>query len=166
MFISARFAFVRRLLWTVMTVTGLGSQIALAADAPPTFRVGVVPQYEVSELHERWEPLLARLGERLGARFELVGSPSIPDFEQALAAGTYDFAYLNPYDAVVAHRVAGYEPLVRDRSSSLHGVLVVRRDSPYKSVADLNGKEVAFPAPNALGASLLMRAELEDLFDV
>ena len=31
---------------------------------------------------------------------------------------------------------------------------------------DLNGKTVAFPSPNALGASLLMRADLERLHKI
>lgn len=148
------------------TVLGLVTGIRCAGAAPQSFKVGVVPQYEVSELHEIWGALLTRLGQKLGADFQLVGSPSIPAFEQALASGTYDFAYLNPYDMVVAHRAAGYEPLLRDISNNLHGILVVAKDSPIKSVTELNGKPVAFPAPNALGASLLMRAELQDRFGV
>jgi phosphonate transport system substrate-binding protein len=38
---------------------------------------------------------------------------------------------------------------------------VVPKDSRIGKVADLNGKTVAFPSPNAFGASLLMRADLE-----
>jgi phosphonate transport system substrate-binding protein len=43
---------------------------------------------------------------------------------------------------------------------------VVRKDSPVKSPAELNGKTIAFPSPNALGASLLMRADLSNLFHI
>jgi phosphonate transport system substrate-binding protein len=38
--------------------------------------------------------------------------------------------------------------------------LVVRKDSGITSVAQLEGKKIAFPAPNAFGASLWMRAQL------
>ncbi|MCB1737280.1 MAG: phosphate/phosphite/phosphonate ABC transporter substrate-binding protein [Gammaproteobacteria bacterium] len=145
---------------------GLMPGIQGVSAAAPTFLVGVVPQYEVSELHQIWGALLNRLGERLGVNFKLIGSPSIPAFEQSLASGAFDFAYLNPYDMVVAHRLAGYEPLLRDISNNLHGVLVVRKESPIRSVAELDHEPVAFPAPNALGASLLMRAELQDRFGV
>jgi phosphonate transport system substrate-binding protein len=42
----------------------------------------------------------------------------------------------------------------------------VPKDSPIQDIRELDGKSVAFPAPNALGASLLMRAELETVHGV
>jgi phosphonate transport system substrate-binding protein len=51
-------------------------------------------------------------------------------------------------------------PLVRDGQVPLEGILVVRKDSAVRRVADLNGATVAFPAPNAFAASLLPRALL------
>lgn len=51
-------------------------------------------------------------------------------------------------------------PLLIDGRSKLTGLLVVRSDSPIRSIQDLNDKKVAFPAPNAFAASLLIRAEL------
>ncbi|MCK4707348.1 MAG: phosphate/phosphite/phosphonate ABC transporter substrate-binding protein, partial [Gammaproteobacteria bacterium] len=65
-----------------------------------------------------------------------------------------------------ANESQGYIPLVRDHSKKLQGVLVVRKDSDIKSVKDLNNKKLAFPSPNALGASLQMRAELHDKFQL
>lgn len=41
---------------------------------------------------------------------------------------------------------------------------MVRRESAIRSPAELSSKVVAFPSPNALGASLLMRADLARLF--
>ena len=38
--------------------------------------------------------------------------------------------------------------------------MVVRQDSPYKTLHDLDKKSLGFPAPNAFGASLYMRALL------
>ncbi len=58
-------------------------------------------------------------------------------------------------------RAQGYVPLVRN-SKSLSGILVVRKDSPIHSVAELEGKEIVFPAPNAFGASLWIRALLTE----
>jgi phosphonate transport system substrate-binding protein len=76
-------------------------------------------------------------------------------------AGAPDFAYMNPYHQVMARKAQGYIPLVRD-SKPLTGILVVRKDDPIKSVRELDGKEVAFPAPNAFGASLWIRALLAE----
>lgn len=126
-----------------------------------TFRVGVVPQFEPRKLAAIWTPILNELKARTGHEFHLVGSPSIADFETAFAAGEYDFAYMNPYHAIKAGDAQGYIPLVRDGGRQLNGILVVHKNSPLQEITALQGLQVAMPSPNALGASLLMRAELD-----
>ena len=61
----------------------------------------------------------------------------------------------------MAQRTLGDIRLVRDNKTRLKGVLVVAVDSPYRKPQDLQDQSIAFPAPNAFGASLLMRAALE-----
>jgi phosphonate transport system substrate-binding protein len=93
-------------------------------------------------------------------------SPSIPVFEQQFSDGEFDFAYMNPYHAVVANNKQGYIPIIRDIGRKLFGIIVVRKDSPLQSVKQLDGKKVAFPAPNALGAALIPRAEFVRKFKI
>lgn len=133
------------------------------AFAETTYKFGVVPQFEPRKLSAIWTPILAELEKRTGFRLEMVGAASIPEFENGYEQGSYDFAYMNPYHSLVAMRTQRYLPLVRDGGQQLFGILVVAKDGPIRKIADLNGKTVAFPAPNALGASLLMRADLERL---
>ena len=45
-------------------------------------------------------------------------------------------------------------------------MLVVKNDSDITDPAQLDGKTLAFPSPNALGASLQMRQELHDKFGI
>jgi phosphonate transport system substrate-binding protein len=136
------------------------------ADAGTVYRFGVVPQFEPRKLFDIWQPILDELEQRTGLMFRMEGSPKIPDFELAFMTGAFDFAYMNPYHAMLAAEEQGYEPLVRDGGRSLRGVLVVRKDSPIREVTELEGREVAFPAPNALGASLLTRADLASMYGV
>lgn len=136
------------------------------AKEPAVYSVGVVPQFEAKRLYEIWNPILRRLESETGLSFRLRGSPSIAQFEQEFVGAKFDFAYMNPYHMIVANDKAGYIPLVRDRGRQLYGVLVVKKGSRIKSPADLQGKLVAFPSPNALGASLQMRQELHDEFNV
>jgi len=91
--------------------------------------------------------------------WRLVSAPSIPDFERQFVAGEFDFAYMNPYHMIVSHQSQGYIPLARDVGRRLYGILVVHKDSPVTEIKDLDGKIVAFPAPNSVGASLMPRAE-------
>jgi phosphonate transport system substrate-binding protein len=131
-----------------------------------TYRFGVVPQFEQRKLFRIWRPILDELEQRTGYRFKLVGSSKIPVFEQKFEEGIYDFAYMNPYHLLEAHDCQGYLPLIRDGGRMLKGILVVPKESPIQEVQELAGKRVAFPSPNALGASLLMRAELARLHAV
>lgn len=151
----------------------VGSVLALAApavfadthcigdpSARSVYQVSVVPQFAPSVLHARWAPLLERIGRDAHTCFHLTVSASIPEFERDLARAEPDLAFVNPYHAVVARRQHGYIPLARDDRQRLSGVVVVRGDSPLRSLSDLRGKPVAFPAPNAFAASLLVRAQL------
>lgn len=135
------------------------------AQTSGTYAFAVVPQYSATELYKDWAPLLERISRQTGVRLELKIATSIPKFEAEFIKGTPDFAYMNPYHAVLAKQAHGYVPLLRD-SKPLSGILVVRQDSPYQSVHDLNGQTIAFPAPNSFGASLYMRALLTETFSI
>ncbi|OSM06820.1 phosphate/phosphite/phosphonate ABC transporter substrate-binding protein [Magnetofaba australis] len=128
--------------------------------APVGFSFGVVPQFEPRKLANIWLPILRRLEARTGFAFHLDGAARIPEFEQDFMRGDFDFAYMNPYHALLAIRANQYKPLARDYARQLYGVLVVKKGSPITELSQLQGKRLAFPSPNALGASLLMRTEL------
>ncbi len=130
------------------------------------FTVGVVPQFDARTLQQNWLPIIKELQQRTGHRFILRGSQSIPLFDKQLLAGEFDFAYINPYHLLKSNRGNGYIPLVRDAANQLHGILIVRKDSPYQRVEQLQGQILAFPSPNALGASLMLRAVLTREFKI
>lgn len=131
--------------------------------AGPVYSFSVAPQFERRVLFGIWQPVLAELQQRTGLRFELVTSLSVNDYDQDVRRGRYDFVYINPYLMLDAARSPGYLPLVRDERP-LHGILVVRQDSPVEKVEELQSKTLAVPALSAMGASLLLRAELERKF--
>ncbi len=141
---------------------GIHQQQALAA---PAYTFGVMPQFEQRKLYATWKPIVKELEKRTGLTFNLVATLKIQDFEKAIARGELDFIYVNPYHIVQIHDTQGYIPLVADKNP-LRGIIVVRRNGPIKKPADLEGKTVAFPSPNATGASLLVRADLENIYHV
>lgn len=150
--------------WRIFGAAVLGLLLngAMAADGVrASYSIAVVPQFRAEEIHRDWTPVLERLRTATGASFSLRIARDIPSFEESLLAGEPDFAYMNPYHQVMARRAQGYIPLLRD-SKPLTGILVVRKDDPIRSAVELDGKDVAFPAPNAFGASLWMRALLAE----
>ena len=134
--------------------------------AEPPLVLAVVPQFPALEIHRTWTPVAKAVESAIGRTVELKLYQSIPQFEQEFLAGAPDLVYLNPYHMVMAKKAVGYVPLVRDDAQKLSGLLVVQAGSPLTKVADLDGKTIAFPAPNAFGASLLPRALLADQFKV
>lgn len=124
--------------------------------------IGVVPQFSVTEIYNSWNPVLNAITKVTNIHFRIKPYRNIPDFERGIMKSEVDIAYMNPYHLIMVQRSAGYIPIIRNGSSKLTGLLVVRKDSPYQSVKDLAGKTIAFPAPNAFGASLYMRALLSE----
>lgn len=142
------------------------SSISSTAFAESVYTIGVVPQFDARRTQKIWTPILKHLEAETGLSFKLVGSPDIPEFEKAFTAGKYDFAYMNPYHLIVANDSQGYTPIVRDIDRKLYGIIVVRKDSPIISAEQLDGKTIALPAPNALGAALIPRTEFATKFEI
>jgi len=150
-----------RFLSLVCFATGAANAACLGEQSSTkVYTFDVVPQLTAAKIYTTWSPLLQRVGQEAGLCFELRVSSTIPEFEQKLLKGEPEFVFLNPYHAVLAHQKKKYQPLLADSEDLLTGILVVRADSPIKSLDELKGKNISFPAPNSFAASLLIRAEL------
>lgn len=132
------------------------------AKAAVTLSFGVVPQQAASTLAQLWTPVLTQLENATGYRFVFRTAPNIPEFEQRLARGKYDVAYMNPYHFTVFNRGPGYRALARVRDKQIQGIVVTRKDSGLDGIRSLDGQVLAFPAPAAFAASVLPRARFKN----
>lgn len=132
-----------------------------AANATTAYNIAIVPQFTTVDIGMGWAPLLDRIRRETGILLQIRATANIPAFEAEFLAGIPDFVFLNPYHMVMAAKAQGYRPLLRS-STALSGILVTRNSGPIKRLADLNGATLAFPAPNAFGASLYLRALLTE----
>ncbi|WP_338416466.1 phosphate/phosphite/phosphonate ABC transporter substrate-binding protein [uncultured Sphaerotilus sp.] len=142
----------------------LGGGLAAPAHAQKAVRTltfGIVPQQSASELARVWIPVLGALSERAGLSLRFATAPDIPAFEKRLAAGAYDVAYMNPYHYSVFAQKPGYVAFAKEKGRRLRGLVVVRKDSTLKDMKELAGQQIAFPAPAAFAATVLVRAEFE-----
>lgn len=153
------------LIGVLAMLLGMGRVCAAAPDGGETYSFAVTPQFEQRKLFAIWKPIIDELEKRAGLHLKLIATLTISEFERELAAGRLDFTYTNPYQIMREGPRQGYIPLARDEAP-LKGVLVVAKDSPIRSLADLDGKLLAVPSPNAFGASLLLQADLERLHHV
>jgi phosphonate transport system substrate-binding protein len=125
------------------------------------YTFAVYPQYRSQQLYQTWQPILKRLSEETGLKFKLTGNPSAINFEGALYNGSYDFAYVNPYHAAKAGRNKNYKAILNDPNEEIQGVLVVKKGK-IKTISQLENQKIAFPSPNTLAASIILRQELSN----
>lgn len=125
------------------------------------FSFGIVPQQSAAKLARLWGPILLQISKDTGFKISFKTAPDIPTFEKRLAAGEYDFSYMNPYHYTVFNQTNGYQALAKARDKRIKGILVVRKDSAIQQMTDLDGSTLAFPAPAAFAASILSQSNLK-----
>jgi phosphonate transport system substrate-binding protein len=126
-----------------------------------TLTLGIVPQQSAKKLAETWQPLINYISEHADIDVVFKTAKDIPTFEQRLAEGEYDIAYMNPYHFVVFNDSVGYRALARQKGKRIKGIVVVNANSTITSLDDLNGKQIAFPSPAAFAATIIPSAYLK-----
>jgi len=144
---------------TLLGLATLAWQTPAHADDALTF--GVVPQQSASRLAQIWVPVFDYLGKKIGTPIRFATAKDIPTFEACLAKGAYDLAYMNPYHYTTFHELTGYQAFARQEKKRLRGLVVVRADSDYQTLDELDQQSIAFPSPAAFGASVIPRAEMK-----
>ncbi|OEE58531.1 phosphate ABC transporter substrate-binding protein [Enterovibrio norvegicus FF-454] len=147
------------IVWIVMTTSAHSAEQGNASN-PLVF--GVVPQQSSAKLIRDWSPVMKQVSELSGLKIRFATAPNIPEFEKRLAAGDYHIAYMNPYHFTVFNQSPGYQAIAHAKGKRIKGILVVGKDAKVTSLKDLDGKNVAFPAPAAFAATLLTQAALKN----
>lgn len=104
-------------------------------------------------MHKRLKPLTQYLEKRLKRPVSLKLSPNMGAAINEVADKKVDLAYLTPVAYLKAHSKGGallVAKTVTNGKASFQLMIVVKEDSPYKTVADLKGKRFAFGDKRAL----------------
>lgn len=104
-------------------------------------------------MHKRLKPLTKYLSKRLNKHVVLKLSPNMGAAINEAAKGTVDIAYLTPVAYLRAHEKGNAQLIaktVTKGKASFKLMIVVKQNSPIKSVADLVGKSFAFGDEKAL----------------
>lgn len=116
----------------------------------------VHPLHNPTRLFELYGPLIDYLSRNIpGSTFRLEASRNYEEFDNKLYGRKPDFALPNPFQTLNAQK-HGYRVIAKMGDDHLFtGVILIRRDSGIRQVADLKGKKVAYPAPTALAATMM-----------
>ena len=131
--------------------------IVAAEQTASELKFGSVAMDIPAVMHRRLTPLTQYLSKKINRPVILKLSPNMPAAINDVATGQVDLAYLTPVAYLKAHKKGNAEILVKtltNKKGSFQLMIVVREDSPIKTVEDLAGKSFAFGDK----AALLQRA--------
>ncbi len=123
-------------------------------------KFGVLPRLTEKEMREGFTPLADYLSKELGVKVVLVIPKDFDTWRKEAEARQYDFVYTNPYLYVLLKKaVPETEPLViasePEIGDDIKGTIIVKKESPIKTIADLKGKTIAATDPGSAGAYLV-----------
>ncbi len=136
----------------------------------PTLSFGVYTSDKPSEMYKKFKPMLRYIEDEIAARIE--DSPQIKlviykTYELALEAfinGEVDFVRFGPASYVIAkNRNPEVRLLAIEENKGkkrFNGIILVREDSSFGSLKDLNGSSFAFGDENSTIGRYLSQAEL------
>ncbi len=143
---------------TRSTTSGGGPVYADSAGErrPEPLHFAVHPLHNPATLARDYQPLMDYLNARLGGpELVLEASRDYAAFEDKVRARAPEFLLPNPWQALLALR-SGYVVLASaGEPRDFKGIFLVRRDGPVRTVADLRGRRLAYPAPTALAACVM-----------
>ena len=117
---------------------------------------GVHPLHNAQRLFEVYQPMIEYINTQLkDAELRLEASRNYPAYDKKLFAGHFHFSLPNPYQTVTSTQ-HGYKIFGKmGDDENFRGIILIRKDSGIKSVNDLTGKNVSYPAPTALAATMM-----------
>ncbi len=110
--------------------------------------IGLIPERNIFEQLERYEPLSDYLSKKMGMHIKLKVLTRYGNIIENFVASKMDGAFFGSFTYTLAHARLGVEPLARpetaDGRSTYYGLLFVRKDSGIKDAKDMRGKTFAF----------------------
>lgn len=118
--------------------------------------VGILPQHNMQKLVALYGPLIEEINAGMPeVRLRIELARDFETFEKKLFSGDFDFALLNPYQTVLSlkHGYRVFGKMADD--AEFRGIILVRKDSLVRTLADLKGKKISYPSITAVAAGML-----------
>ena len=147
----------------LMLAVFLGLVLSLSINrgqAAESFSFGVLNQQPAAETAALWNPILQYLSAKTGLMFKFKMGTTVQETDVMTARGEFDFLYSN-HNFEPEYSQADYRPLAQWGGNPLIGQILVLRDSPIKSLKEVEGKTVVFPSKDAFIAFRVTRHALK-----
>ncbi len=160
---------VKTALISTMVLTGaMATASADWRDKYKVIKIGAVTVENQGATITRFKPFADYIEKKLGVKVEVFTASDYAGIVQALSAGHIHLGRMGgaAYAAGYIDSEGEIEPLAMNvepnGGKGYHSVLIVRSDSPYKSIEDLKGKSLAWADANSTSGYLVPNASLRD----
>jgi len=146
-----------------------------AADRPPApsrILIGLIPEMNVFQQMQRFQPLAQYIQKNTGIEVHLTILSRYGNIIQKFRSVGMDGAFFGSFTGAMAIEKLGVVPLVRpvnpDGESTYYGIIFARNDSGINTVADMKGKRFAFVERATTAGYIFPMAELREngVFDL
>lgn len=133
--------------------------------AEESIMLGLIPSEDSQAMIESSKEVIARLEQTTGMKVKPFVATDYNGIIEALRSKKLDVAYLGPFSYVLANSVANAEAFSvavtkKTGTSTYKSLIIARKDSGLKSVADLKGRTFSFVDPSSASGHLFPKAGL------
>ncbi len=153
----------RSALLLILQVLVAGVLFGSRSAAAEELKFGFTPVLNEAEMRAEFEPLMTYLSDAIGQKVVLYIAKNYGDLRTQMEAGAVDIGSFSPFayvDAARGGKVRIIAQSILDGSATYRGLIVARKDSGLRTVADLEGKRFAFVDPKSASGYVYPRAML------
>ena len=130
---------------------------------PAALMLSYSPQEDSVVYEKLWTPFVDHLKSCIGKPVRFLPVYSSAATVEALRSGRIQLSLLSAGDTPFAVNIGGAVPIAihgtaREGIAAYHLIVVVKKDSPFKTLIDLKGKKVAHVSPSSNSGNLAPRA--------
>jgi phosphate/phosphite/phosphonate ABC transporter binding protein len=126
-------------------------------------KFGFTPVLSEADMRADFVPLMTYLSGAIGEKVVLYVAKNYGDLRTQMEAGAVDIGSFSPFayvDAAQGGKIRIIAQSIIDGSATYRGIIVARRDSGLKTLADLQGRRFAFVDPKSASGYIYPRAML------
>jgi len=131
--------------------------------------MGFNPAENVEVVEMNGKLLSAYVQKHMGMTVKTFVATDYTALIEALRGGRIDFAWLAPFSYVKAEKVADAKVLlksVRKGQAHFYSAIITSSAKPYKTVADLKGKNMAWVDPTSTSGHIMPKASIKKKFGI
>lgn len=149
----------KRVLALVLAVITVLAIAGCAKEEQPTFKIGAIPDQDVSELNRKFGAFAEYLAEETGMKVEYVSSADYAALVTAFERGEIQLAWFGGLTSVQARaRVVAAESIVqRPRDEEFHTVFIANKALGLTALEDVKGKTLSFGSESSTSGHLMPR---------